>query len=321
MNIGLDIGYSAVKAITGNRRATFPSLVGTPDQARFSLTESESIILNHPTRVQVGAGAARQSRHIKRREDRAWIESSEWYALFLAAISELTPASGVSITLVTGLPVSFYGDKEKLQGILTGEHTFERQGGNRQTVNITECRVVPQPFGALLAECLSKSGAIVREPGNVGVIDAGGKTTNLLSVHGFEEIARETASVSAGAWDVARAVGGYLADNCPNLGLRDVDLMNAVKERRTSYYGELVDLSAIIDEQLDAMAEQVIAEASQLWNGGAGLDYILVTGGGALLLGDRLKAHFRTGHARVVVDPVWANAEGFYRLAQYLERA
>ena len=43
MNIGLDVGYSAVKAIAGTRRVTFPSVVGTPDRARFSLDGADAV--------------------------------------------------------------------------------------------------------------------------------------------------------------------------------------------------------------------------------------------------------------------------------------
>jgi hypothetical protein len=265
----------------------------------------------------VGQGAARQSRHIKRREDRNWIESSEWYHLFLAALTELTTAS-VDVTLVTGLPVAFYGDKTKLQNILVGEHQAQRQGRARQTFNVTACRVVPQPFGALLSECVNNAGSIVQKPGDVGVIDVGGKTTNLLSVRGFEEIARQTSSVNVGAWDVARAVRTHLADRCPDLDLRDDALMAAVQTGAVKYYGEQVNLDGAVSGQLDEMAAQVVAEATQLWNGGAGLDYILVTGGGALLLGDRLARHFP--HLRVVGEPVWANALGYWRFAQYVGR-
>lgn len=320
MNIGLDIGYSSVKVMGGfDNRATFPSIVGTPDRAHFSLNGNEhSIVLLEPAHVQVGEIAARQSRLVKRREDRAWIESPEWYQLFIAALSELTTGNA-GATLVTGLPVAFYSDKERLQNILTTEHPFKREGRNRQTVKVQACRVVPQPFGALLADCLSNTGVILRKPTAEGVIDIGGKTTNLLSVAGFEDIARETSSVSVGAWDVARAVQGYLTDACPNLDLRDHQLMTAVRERAVTYYGERVDLSAVVEDALAPMAEQVIAQATQLWNGAAALSAVWVTGGGALLLGDRIKAHFR--HARVVSDPVWANATGFYRLAQYVERA
>ena len=45
MNVGMDVGYSAVKAISGNRRVAFPSVVGTPDKSRFSLDGNTAIVL------------------------------------------------------------------------------------------------------------------------------------------------------------------------------------------------------------------------------------------------------------------------------------
>ena len=62
MNIGLDVGYSAVKAIAGERRVTFPSVVGTPDRSRFSLNGSseEDIVLKQPERVLIGLEAVVQ---------------------------------------------------------------------------------------------------------------------------------------------------------------------------------------------------------------------------------------------------------------------
>jgi plasmid segregation protein ParM len=153
----------------------------------------------------------------------------------------------------------------------------------------------------------------------VGVIDVGGKTTNLLSVNRLSEIGRETASVNVGAWEAVRSLREYLNVHHPGLDeLRDHQVIDAVIARQVKYYGEPVDLAGAIDDVLEPLADQVLAEASQLWNGGATLDAILVGGGGAHLLGPYVCRHFR--HARVVEDPVFANAVGFYRFAQRLAR-
>ena len=109
---------------------------------------------------------------------------------------------------------------------------------------------------------------------------------------------------------------GYLADHCPDLELRDHQVTDALIARQVKYYGEAVDLRPVVDVALEPMADQVISQATQLWNSGAGLDAILVSGGGALLLGPYIKGHFR--HARVVSDPVFANALGYWRFAQRL---
>jgi len=84
------------------------------------------------------------------------------------------------------------------------------------------------------------------------------------------------------------------------------------------FYGEPVALSAVVEDILEPLAGQVLAEATPLWNGGAALDAVLVAGGGALLIGPFVQRHFR--HARVVADPVYANAVGYWRFAERLAR-
>jgi len=320
MNIGLDLGYSATKAVSTKKKVKFPSVVGTSDKARFSFSEDGAgIILAEPAHVLVGEQAVTQSRFVNRREDRSWIESAEYYHLALAALTELTTATVAELRIVTGLPVAFYNDKDILRNLLLGEHRATREGRRAQVFKVTDCRVIPQPFGALLAEALDDRGNVADRglaTGNVGVIDVGGKTTNLLSVSRLSEIGRETASVNVGAWDVVRAVRGWLADNCPNLDLRDHQVVDAIVARQVKYYGEPQDLGPVVDAALEPMAEQVIAQATQLWNGGAGLDAVLVSGGGALLLGPAIEAYFR--HAQVVSEPVFANALGYWRFAQHL---
>jgi plasmid segregation protein ParM len=318
MNVGMDLGYSAVKAISGSRRITFPSVVGTaPDRARFSLNGNSAIVLTHPTNVIVGEEAVAQSRFLARREDRGWIESDGWYALALASMTELTSATVADLAIVTGLPVAFYADKAIVRDRLLGEHRVQREDRRSQSLRVTDCRVIPQPFGTLLSVTLDNRGRIADEAlatSAVGVIDVGGKTTNLLSVHRLSEIGRETASVNVGAWDAVRAVKTWLDNHYSDLKLRDHQVVDAIIARQVRYYGEPVDLGPVVDAVIIPMAEQVIAEATQLWNGAASLDVILITGGGALLLGPVIETHFR--HTRMIDEPVWANALGFWRLAQ-----
>jgi plasmid segregation protein ParM len=320
MNIGLDIGYSATKAVAdAARRVSFPSAVGTPDKASFSLNGNASFILLEPEHVQIGEAAIAQSRFLQRREDRRWIESEEWYTLALAALSELTTATRAELRIVTGLPVAFYGDKDRMRDRLLGLHRVQREERHSQRFDVVDCRVIPQPFGALLAASLSDTGQIVDQAlamGPTGVIDIGGKTTNLLSVSQLAEIGRETASVNAGAWDAVRALRGWLNENCPNLELRDHQVMDAITDREVWYYQDRIDLTDVVENTLAPLARKVLGEATQLWNGGAGLRAILVTGGGALLLGPYIERHFQ--HARVVAEPVFANALGYWRFAQRL---
>jgi len=319
MNVGLDIGYAAVKMVSGARRATFPSVVGSPDRPAFALGGEAAIWLQEPGPALVGQEAVEQSRFLRRREDRKWILSEEWYTLAMAALSELTPASAVELVLVAGLPSAFYSDRDAVTARLLTAHRVRRQERHAQVLRVTSCRVIPQPFGTVLSACLDDNGRIADKAlatGNVGVIDVGGKTTNVLSVRSLREVARETASVTVGAWDAVRAVRQWLAEQCPDLELRDHEIAAAIQAREVRYFGTRVDLGPAVDAALAPMAEQVIAQASQMWNGAARLDCILVSGGGAHLLGPYIGRHFR--HARTVAEPVIANALGFWRFAQRL---
>lgn len=324
MEIGVNIGYAQAKTFSKVedtvRRVLFASATGTPDKAHFSLTGSEGITLMEPEHVLVGEEAVLQSRFLNRREDRGFTASAEWYNLFLAALSEITTGSPEAL-VVTGLPVAFFqGDKENVKARLTTPHTFRREGRQRQTVTVSKAVVVPEPFGTLFDVLWDDQGKVVAQDiatGSIGVIDVGGKTTNLLSVSRIKEIGRETASVNVGGWDMVRAVRTWLEVQTPKLDLRDHEIAQAIATKSVKYYGKPVDLTEIVKHTAQDLAGQVIAQATHLWNGAAKLDAILITGGGALLLGEHIQTHFP--HARIVSDPVMANARGFWKYARHLK--
>lgn len=325
MIIGLDIGYSHTKATNGRNLLRFPSVVGSPERGRFALNGSDShIFVDIPGDGlrAVGEGAIRQSRFLSRREDRKWIESQQYRVLLLAALTGLTTATSPELTIITGLPVAYYDDRDSLRDRLLGDHRASREGNRAQLFRVTDCRVIPQPFGAILSMAMDQNGRIVDEAlvgGQVGVIDIGGKTTNLLAVDKMAEVGIETTSVDTGAWDVVRVLRDFMARNYADRGeIRDHQIVDAIRAKGFRYFGQWIDISSAIQDALQPMAEVIVSQASQLWNGGGGLDAILISGGGAVLFGDRLTAHFR--HARIVDDPVHANALGYYRFGQWLNR-
>jgi plasmid segregation protein ParM len=320
VNVGLDIGYTTVKVV-GKEQVCFPSAVGSVDHARFNWDGEEGIVLSAPRAVMVGDLAIEQSRALQRREDRNWIASTVYANLLLAGLTETTKATHVRLNIVSGLPVQFYKeDKAALVDLLMGNHKATREGRSGQSFTVENVRVIEQGFGALLAECLDARGNIVDADlatGRIGVIDVGGKTTNLLSVKGLREIGRQTSSVSTGAWDIVRAVREWLSTECPELDLRDYEIVDCVKTRSVRYFGEPVDLSSVVDDLIGEFSDSIVAEVTQLWNGAAQLDAILVAGGGAHLVGEAIKARYR--HARTVsVDPVFANAIGYKRFCERL---
>jgi plasmid segregation protein ParM len=322
MEIGIDLGYHNTKAVASDRRTSFPSAVGSPNKANFSLSaDSNTKALLEPTHVLVGEQAVNQSRFVNRREDREWIESDEYLCLLYRAITDVTTATMVNANIVTGLPVAFYKDKKILEEHIRGEHRPRREGRRAQRIRIDKVRIIPQPFGTLLSVTLNDQGQIADTKlavAAVGIIDVGGKTTNILSVQRLSEITRETTSINIGGWTLVRAVRDWLSDTCPGLDdLRDHQIAAAIRRRQIRYYGEPVaEFPSLVDELSAEMAQQIVAEIGHLWNGGATLDKILITGGGALMLGEHLRHHWR--HAHIVDNPIYANAIGYWKLARRL---
>jgi plasmid segregation protein ParM len=310
--IGLDIGYNAVKAVRGKAQTTFPSVVGTADLSAFSLNTGNDVLIEHQGKTfLVGESAILQSRFVDRREDRHWFESEEYLILYFAALSALNVAGDINV--ITGLPVAFLADKEKLTAILSGQFDFSRNG-KKYSINAT-VKVIPQPTGTLLDLALDNDGDVESleiASGHVGVIDCGGKTTNLLSAYRMADISRETASVNVGGWDVIRALRTYIQNTYPNRDFRDHELAEIVRSGTFTYFGESINIQPVIQSLVVPFAQQVISQASQIWNGGASLDRIIITGGASYLLGQHVAAHFP--HATVHKNPVFGNALGYYKL-------
>jgi len=323
MNAGLDIGYNATKGKTDGPPFNILSTVGTPNRARFSLNgHNDFLITINGKQKQIGESAVRQSHSQSHSEDRGWISTEKYYYLFLAALTELSTANWVELTIVTGLPVKFYEDDAPiLKQVMRGEHRAKRVGRHTQTFKVVKVVPIPQPFGTVASEVLDNGGKIINPTlanGEGAVFDVGGKTTNILDVYKLSEINHGTTSIDKGGWDIARQVGNYLADNYPDLGeLRDHQIAEIVKQRSVNYHKKTVDLGPIIDDIIEPVAEEITDKANHLWKGKRSFDDTLITGGGAYLLGQHIIRRYPS--ARIVDSPVYANAIGYWKLSQRLK--
>jgi len=322
----IDIGYGAVKIVKeGGYHTTFPSVTGSADLPRFGLTTNKAIVISDGfARTLVGQGAVEQSRFIHREEDRNWINSNQYLALYYAALTELQAEGEKEITLISGLPLAYYDDKEDLQALLTGTHKITRDyNGKPSTALYTvKAYVIPQPFGTLCTMALNELGAPmdpVWMTGTVGILDIGSHTTNVLMASRASEISHGTTSIATGCWDLIRAVSARLSDLFPQLERRPHELAQDIRRGLVTYQGDKYDISEVVRDVCLPMAAEIVSVATQHWNGGASLDRIAITGGGAHLIGSLVQDHFEQ-HKEVHIpdNPVYANAEGYLRYGLYL---
>jgi plasmid segregation protein ParM len=316
-----DIGYAYTKLYAGEDiKVRFPSVVGTPDWARFSLNDAAVVAVTvGDVEYFVGDSAIIGSQFSERSEDRDWISTPEYMALFHAALSLVAGMSSATMYLVTGLPIAYYRkDKDALEQTLTGEHVVRRTGRTPQTIVVEKALVIPQGMGVAIDAALTMEalvGDTLIAEGDVGVIDIGGKTTNFQRVHQMADVAPETASIALGGWDAVRAMSGIIEEVAPGGKYEDHEVSAALANRSIRYKGKTVLIEEEVYKTIVPMAGSIAAKANQLWSGGAKLDAIVIAGGGASLLGEMVSAELDHGEIRIVEDPMYSNARGYYKLA------
>lgn len=323
MDIGLDMGFFAVKAVSGETERTFPSFVTRPSESLFSLNGHTTMIMaSEHGRYLVGQEAIKKGVTGARNETATWIQSPEYMALLYGALSELTTATQARINLVTGLPLADYQrDRAALRDRLLGVHQFVREGRTGQSLKVESVRVVPQAWGAVLALLIDDRGKVVRPElmkSKVAVLDIGGHTVNYLSVDGLSDIPSETQGTERGAWTVVRAVRDYLDVSHPGLNrMRDHQVMQAIIDGETHEAGEPLDLRPIVKPLLNDIGQEIVDTAAQYWGAGAPtFRQVIVCGGGALLWSEHIKRAFRQAH--VMPKPIYSNARGFANFAANL---
>lgn len=320
--IGLDIGYNSVKWKSDIGEGDFLSIVGTPDLSNFSVDNKNERVLSIPGDGDwiFGEQAISNSRFAPRKEDREWIESLTWYRLFLQALSLGVSRDANNINIVLGLPTSYFKrDSRKILTTISGKHNFIVKKGDiiidyEMTVN--KIRVIPQPFGTLLNYAITDDLEFVSKYKNskTGVIDIGGKTTNILFANGLKDNSLKSTSINVGGWDIVRGVKDVLLDKYPDSEYTDAEVDLFCRDGKIKRYGKEISISDIISDISKPAIEVIMAEISQRWGAGVELDNVIITGGGSYLFGPQIKDFHDA--AIVAENPRFSNVRGYYKFGK-----
>ncbi|MBN1579329.1 MAG: ParM/StbA family protein [Anaerolineae bacterium] len=326
MIVGVDIGYGYTKAACGANQVVFPSVVGKSERVRYESDLNRAGANQHDGQIAViteqgdrfvGELALLQSRVHWTLLDRSRVQDPSARLLFLSALSELVGPTSEhgAFRVVTGLPTQWYADRDKVVEQLSGDHVLRRVNGRQvvQRFSIDELLVVPQPFGSLFCTILDADGRIVDEKlarGRLGIIDVGTFTTDYVLVDALRYIEKGSGSIATAMSRAYQLIGRSILDAF-GLDLRLHEVDEIVRRGYVTVFGEQRDIEWLAHPVLDAIAEEVLAEAGTLWGDGRDLDAVLVTGGGAIALGDRIGRCYP--HARTLDDAAMANVRGFER--------
>jgi len=327
MQYGIDVGRSAVKAVSAGERLYMPAMLRTP------VPDSSDVAFKEP-RVEVRQnGFLRiQSLPVSYHGER-WILGDEQHRMGYSCVSpmEVVKAShltrllllgavaamggGPEVDVCVGLPISFYrAERQKLMELLRGEHQVGVDGTER--VLQVKAVVVVEGFGLLMRACRLADGALDMDGlrRSTLVIDFGHRTTQFCLFR-----RGRVASVS---FSLRRAMGEVFDSALRELV--DARLGNPFDPAAHTVMGQdLVAQGTITVNGLTVTYQEALPTlqkyARLMWPElqaemrrvltGATYDRVVAGGGGVHLLEDELR-EFYGGRVEVLGDR-YAQAEGY----------
>jgi len=313
---GVDIGYGWTKAVSGDRRVSFPSVVGLSPGRIFQIDPARkpiSIAIDGREYL-CGRDALKHCRTVMDVKHRDYVGSEAHRCLLLHALSELFDEPAAECTIVTGLPMAHYRRFRENYGSYERTHRFRLDGVER-ALTLRIARVIPQPVGTLFDLTLSPAGQMV-EVGfarrRVGVIDVGFWTTDVILLDELELEEPRCGGVEIGLSALLEDVRQRIEQaHGRTLTLREAE--EVLRTGRVRIYGEERNAEEEVRGATEDFASVLTDFVRNLWGSAEDVDYIVLTGGGVLWVKEPLRSCFP--QARSMAEPVFANARGFFKYA------
>jgi plasmid segregation protein ParM len=287
LKIGIDNGNYNTKS---SERMLYASGFATSD--REFITSDMQLFYEG---VYYAIGGRRMSfQQDKTKEDDAFI-------LTLPAIANamrLTDASTADILLGVGLPIDIYGaQKEAFRQYFLRDDILFRFEDADYRCQIADCKVFAQGYAALC-----KYYQQLKEYNNITLVDIGGYTVDVLTLHDFKVDRGSCASLRMGTITLFNDIRSELQQE--NIILTDTLIADAMQGR--IQHAEKEKISVITERRMQRYLKELLNALRE-----RGLDLklpVVFAGGGAELLGYRL--HSREVNTIVILDR-FANAEGY----------
>ena len=221
----------------------------------------------------------------------------------------------LTMRLITGLPVQVWSAeaKEKVRQRLIGTHSYKLNGEERR-LTIDNVVVVMEGAGAL---ALYGTDEQVFQ----GVIDVGGRTTDLFMAEGQRPIKPRCVGTDRGVEKVGDILKELVEQKYGRALLPNEirDILRAYVEHRPHrpipVDGVRITLDGEVADIVGSVADEISAFVSEAWRSGehgkvaAMADQVLLIGGGAYYFAPRLRNLIT--HLKVPQQPEIANAKGY----------
>lgn len=312
--IALDPGFGNTKICIGGKTSVIQSVIVRPKEiglAGIGLRRAgrkATIVSFEGHEFAIGHGAWSRGEPLTSMDYGA-LASTERLALFYGAVTPLLqPGHYDNITLVVGLPVPLLQDAEQAKVVLEGLKRFKRChaftiDGHEYALTITHIKVLAQPVGSYVQWLYPEFDTAPRPGGSkaeVAVVDIGFNTLDLFVIQNGQVVERHVGGAEVGVRRLLElsAANGY-----------DLTEMDA-KLRDGSFKPD--------NEQMAMWLGEILAAVKRTFPSLRRFSAVIPSGGGALVLGERLRFALATKGAAVhwPDDPVTANVVGLWLWAK-----
>jgi hypothetical protein len=323
MIVAVDNGFGLTKVFPGKK--VFPSILAdfivADYEMNFGKKDDTDQIISHGKDIYFVGDIARRQGNPKSNISSERLVSDEGLLFVLSGLVNSYKPGNHDIKLVVGLPVSDYNLKNKysfklkglkrvltynLLGEVTGEYLF----------NISDISVIPQPLGTVFYGLLDDTGDIVNMDftKKVGIIDIGFYTVDLARVDHLEFIQKDSMSFNDSGINL---IYQEISKEIYRKFKKEVSIekLDPILQSGVIHVlGEVHSIYQIGQDAITRAADKLISKIKTIWENLWELDLILITGGGAALMGESLK--FKLEHSNVTnfeEDGIFTNCKGYYR--------
>jgi plasmid segregation protein ParM len=324
LTVAVDVGFGHVKGLSNDgAQVNFPSVIGEFRPTILN-TNSDNVTLQRHFAIEynnerrfIGETALKQSIPLAT-VDRERTIRDEGIMLLMAALSQLVPGYSSSIRLVVGLPVAHY-DSMKNQYIeaVRGKHLIKildpvGQELGLKSISVEDVQVLPQPVGTYFHWLFNGSDVIDNHESDdkIGIIDIGYNTVDIVRVQDGDTISYLSDSfqglgIYGAFYSFAREINRLFG-----IELKPEEIEPIFRNDSLKINGQFRSIEPYKKSVLEETAGQIISRIKSLWHDRQIIDRIIITGGGACLLGKYLTPEF--GEISHVIDnPVFANVFGY----------
>ncbi|QYY44717.1 plasmid segregation protein ParM domain-containing protein (plasmid) [Aneurinibacillus thermoaerophilus] len=325
--LGIDHGNGSVKGKSAVKEITLPSIIARPDSfGEAELAGTKKLRLASFESTKHAGEVYMWGKDIRESNDQLATYGSEnrygdkhYQLLSEFAAASLLPNGKTfeDVVVVTGCPSRERNNPElvqQLENVFKGIHGITIDS-IKKMFDVSEVYVLPQPMGTIMSLYLDDAGYVVDEDYEtkyVGVIDIGSGTTDIDGIKALRRQNDDIDSIPMGMMDAYKKIADYI--NLKNSNA--LATAQKVEQQITSDSFKIsdrasVDIAEKKQQVFQELAESLINKIKQRWSNRTKFDRLLLTGGGAVLLGDYFKS--LAEDIIVVPDAQFANARGFYR--------